>query len=115
LKFSRKKSVLLLGGSAALLVIACTLSFGLAPFFSSFMNYGGEVKSFFDVIVDIFYKTILPLNGLVVCLFVVYHWRRQSLNNELAIGDDQFDQSLTKKYLNFSRLMSSLIYLVNDH
>ena len=102
LTFSRKKSVFVLGGCAALLVIACTMSFGMVSFFSSFVSYGGQAKSFFDVIVDVFYETILPLNGLIVSLFVAYHWRRQNLYAELSIGDEGFERSLTKKYVNFS-------------
>jgi len=100
--FSRKKSVIVLGVSAALLVIACTVSFGLVDFFTSFTSYAGKVKSFFDVIADVFYETILPLNGLIVCLFVVFQWRKHNLNTELSVGDEGFNQSFTKKYLNIS-------------
>lgn len=102
LKFSRLKSVLALGLCAALLVIASTVSFGMVTFFTEFVSYAGQTKSFFDVIIDIFYETILPLNGLIICLFAVYKWRRSDLNKELSVGDDAFDQSLTKKYVNFA-------------
>jgi len=102
LKFTRFKSVLVLGGCAGLLVIACTVSFGMSPFFTQFLSYGGGVKSFFDLIVDVFYETILPLNGFIVCLFVVYRWKLKSLNAEMSVGDNDFQQSFTQKYLNFS-------------
>jgi NSS family neurotransmitter:Na+ symporter len=102
LGYSRLKSVLSLGGCAALLVIASTMSFGMSQFFTEFTSYGGMVKSLFDVIYDIFYDTILPLNGLIVCLFVMYRWRKSSFNQELVIGDDGYDQSFTQKYVNFS-------------
>ena len=102
LKFSRTKSVLLLGLGAVLFVLASTVSFGLVPFFTEFINYGGGAKSFFDLIVDVFYETILPLNGLIVCLFVTYCWKRSRLNGELSIGYDGYSTSLTKKYINFS-------------
>ena len=102
LKFSRFKSVLMLGMLAILLVLACTVSFGLVPFFTEFMSYGGGLKSFFDLVVDVFYETILPLNGLLVCLFVVYCWKRSSLDNELSNGDASYSGSFIQKYLNFS-------------
>lgn len=110
LKLNRAKSVLLLGSSAAIFVLACTVSFGLIPFFTEFMNYGEGVKSFFDLIVDVFYETILPLNGLIVCVFVVYQWKRSALNSELSVGDELYSQSFTKKYINFS--LSTFIPLV---
>lgn len=102
LKFSRLKSVLALGASAALLVIASTVSFGMVPFLTEFVSYGGGVKSFFDVVIDIFYETILPLNGFIVCLFVIYRWRRSKLDQEMASGDEAYEHSFTRKYVNFA-------------
>lgn len=102
LGYSRLKSVLCLGGCAALIVIASTMSFGMSPFFTELLSYGGATKSLFDVIYDIFYETILPLNGLIVCLFVMYRWRQTNFNAELAVGDDQFQGSFIQKYINFS-------------
>ncbi|MEO0369541.1 MAG: sodium-dependent transporter, partial [Pseudomonadota bacterium] len=75
LRFSRGKSVIFLGITTILLVLACTVSFGMVPFFTQFLSYGGADKSFFDLVIDIFYDTILPLNGFIVCLFVAYKWR----------------------------------------
>ncbi|NND01073.1 MAG: sodium-dependent transporter [Gammaproteobacteria bacterium] len=102
LGLSRFKSVLSLGASAALLVVASTVSFGMVAYFTEFVSYGGATKSLFDVIIDVFYDTILPLNGLIVCLFVIYRWRRSEFNAELAIGDEGFEQSFIRKYINFS-------------
>ena len=102
LGYSRLKSVFSLGGCAALLVIASTASFGMVDAFTNFVSYAGASKSIFDVIIDVFYDTILPLNGFIVCLFVIYRWKRSNFNAELAIGDDQFEQSFTRKYINFS-------------
>jgi len=102
LKLSRLKSVLALGASAALLVIASTVSFGMVAFFTEFVQYAGQTKSFFEVVIDIFYETILPLNGLVICLFVIYRWRRSNLNQEMGMGDDGFEKSFTKSYVNIA-------------
>lgn len=102
LKFSRNKSVWSLGGCAVLLVVACTVSFGMVPFFTEFASYGGASKSFFDVVIDIFYETILPLNGLIVCLFVVFRWRKSSLFEEMQVGDGSVQGSLTQRYVDIA-------------
>ncbi|MBT8114412.1 MAG: sodium-dependent transporter [Arenicella sp.] len=102
LGYSRLKSVLALGASAALLVLACTVSFGMVAFFTNFLSYGGADKSFFDLVIDVFYDTILPLNGFIVCLFVIYRWKKVNMNAELAVGDSEFEQSMAKKYIDFS-------------
>lgn len=100
LKFSRSKSVLALGITSILLVIACTVSFGRVEFFTSFLEYGGQSKSFFDLVIDIFYDTILPLNGFIVCLFVAYKWRKTNFEAEMAQGDPGFLGSFTHRYVN---------------
>ena len=110
LKFSRLKSVLALGASAALLVLACMVSFGMVSFFSEFVFYGGKAQSFFNLVYDVFYDTILPLNGFIVCLFVVLRWKKSSLNKELIEGDDGYQGSLTQRYVNFS--LSTFIPLI---
>ncbi len=102
LKFSRSKSVWALGITSILLVIACTVSFGRVEFFTLFANYGGADKSFFDLVYDIFYDTILPLNGFIVCLFVAYKWRLARWDDEMAIGDPKFMGSFTHRYVNFA-------------
>jgi NSS family neurotransmitter:Na+ symporter len=83
-------------------VIACTVSFGMVQYFTEFVDYGGSTKSIFDLVYDVFYETILPLNGFIVCLFVVYRWKRSQWNEELSIGDEGFEGSFTQKYVNFA-------------
>lgn len=102
LKYSRFKSVLVLGACAALLVIASMVSFGRVEFFSEFLAYGGKTNSFFDLVYDVFYETILPLNGFIVCLFVMYRWRKSNLDQELSVGDEGYQGSFTQKYVNFA-------------
>ncbi len=102
LKFSRFKSVLALGGSAILLVLACIVSFGMVGFFTEFVSYGGATKSFFDLVIDVFYETILPLNGLIICLFVIFYWRKAKLNKEMATGDEEITGSFTERYVNLA-------------
>lgn len=102
LKFSRIKSVWSLGVCAVLIVIAATMSFGMSEFFTKFTYYGGGDKSLFDVIIDVFYETILPLNGFIVCLFVAYRWKKLNFNEELNVGDPDGAGSFSRKYINFS-------------
>jgi|GEM_PF-30626 len=63
---------------------------------------GVTYKSLFDVIYDIFYDTILPLNGFLVCLFVVFRWNRRNFNAELEQGDASYKGSWVERYVNFS-------------
>ena len=99
---SRKKalsSIAIFGGG---LVLLCAASFGMVSWLTELTNYGGSVKSLFDLVYDLFYDTILPLNGLLLCLFVSYRWKKHALNKELSIGNDKYEGSWTQKYINFS-------------
>ena len=101
-KQSRKKALSNIGLYGGILTIIASMSLGMVGFLTEMVTYGSGVKSFFDVIIDIFYDTILPLNGLLVCLFVSYRWKKKSINKELSIGDDNFEGSFMQKYINFS-------------
>ena len=100
--YSRSKALLVLFASIGLLTVACTVSFGMVDWLTSFTSYGDANKSFFDVVYDIFYDTILPFNGLLVCLFVMYRWKKANLNDELSQGCEGYEGSFTQKYVNFS-------------
>jgi len=101
-KYCRKQALSIIAIFGGFLTILCALSFGMVSLFTEFVSYGGETKSFFDIVMDLFYDTVLPLNGLLVCLFVSYRWKKHSLNHELSIGNDGFEGSLMQKYINFS-------------
>lgn len=100
--YSRKKALSILAISMALLSIACIVSFGRVEFLTDFIRYAGKGHSLFDVVYDIFYDTILPLNGLLVCLFVTYRWKKHSLNAELEQGDPGYSRSWYARYVNIS-------------
>ncbi|MCF7981899.1 MAG: sodium-dependent transporter, partial [Pseudomonadales bacterium] len=110
LGYSRSKSLTILCASASVLTLCCILSFGDVSFLTYFISYAGQTKSFFDVIIDIFYETILPLNGFIICLFVTYKWRKANLDAELELGDPNYKGSLLERYVTFS--LSTLIPLV---
>jgi len=101
-KMTRKRAVLTQAFLLALFAIPATLSFGLSEFFTNFTNYGGMSKSFFDVVYDVFYETILPLVGFTACIFCVYRWKLNGLNEELSVGDPRYNGSLMQRYLNVS-------------
>ena len=101
-KYSRGKSLVTIFSTAGILSVLSILSFGLVDSLTSLTNYGGMSKSLFDVIYDVFYDTILPLNGLLVCLFVSYRWKKHNLNEELSQGNPEYAKSFTAKYVDMS-------------
>jgi neurotransmitter:Na+ symporter, NSS family len=101
-KMDRKKAVTVQASLLTLFVIPATLSLGISDFLSSFIDYGGATKSFFDLISDVFYETILPFGGFLVCLFCAYRWKFAGLSEELAQGDDDYRGSFLERYINFS-------------
>ncbi|MBQ4849826.1 sodium-dependent transporter [Pseudoalteromonas sp. MMG012] len=99
---SRKAALIILAGATGILTILSTMSFGMVDWLTQFINYGGASKSLFDLVYDVFYDTILPLNGLMVCLFVIYRWKKVRLSEELSQGCEGYEGSFTEKYVNFS-------------
>ena len=74
----------------------------MVGFFTEFTSYAGSTKSFFDVVYDVFYDTILPLNGLLICLFVIYRWKKANFNAELDEGAPQYKGSFFERYVDIS-------------
>jgi NSS family neurotransmitter:Na+ symporter len=101
-QYSRKKALGVLGLLLVVMAVLASMSFGIASFFTDFVNYAGQTKSLFDVIVDVFYDTILPLNGLLICIFVIYRWKKAKFNAELDKGAPNYQASWSEKYVNFS-------------
>jgi NSS family neurotransmitter:Na+ symporter len=101
-QYSRKKALGLLGLLLVVMSVLASMSFGISSFFTEFVSYAGQTKSLFDIIVDVFYETILPLNGLLICLFVVYRWKKANFNAELDKGAPSYKASWVEKYVNFS-------------
>jgi NSS family neurotransmitter:Na+ symporter len=101
-KLSRKKSLGILGLVLIIMALMAGVSFGISEFFTSFTQYAGQNKSFFDVILDLFYDSILPLNGLLICMFVIYRWKKVNLSREIDEGAQHYAQSAFERYVNFS-------------
>ena len=99
---SRVKAVLIQAGLVSFFAIFAAMSFGLSPFLTDFIPYGGASKSFFDLLADTFSEVILPFVGFLACIVVSLRWRNSGLSSELAEGDPHFRGSLTERYVNFS-------------
>ncbi len=102
LKLNRRKAVVLQAFLLMLFAVPATMSLGISDFFTNFTSYGGVSKSFFDLVSDVFYETILPFVGFTVCLFCAYRWKVSGLKSELVIGDPGYEGSRLEKYINFS-------------
>ena len=102
LKLSRKKAVGLQAFLLTLFAVPAVMSLGISDFFTNFTSYGGATKSFFDLVSDVFYETILPFVGFTVCIFCAYRWKVSGLKSELVKGDESYDGSNLEKYINFS-------------
>ncbi|MED5378985.1 MAG: sodium-dependent transporter, partial [Pseudomonadota bacterium] len=62
---------------------------------------------------DVFYDTILPLNGLLICLFVIYRWKSANFNASLEEGSSGYKGSWFEKYVDISlKTFIPLILLV---
>ena len=110
---SRKWALASLGSIMIVLAILSALSFGKVEFLTTFMHYAGADKSLFDVIIDVFYETILPLNGLLICVFVIYRWKSANFNASLEQGSTGFKGSWFEKYVDVSlKTFIPLILLV---
>ena len=101
-KISRRKAVLLQAVLLTVFAIPATMSLGISDFFTNFTSYGGVSKSFFDLVSDVFYETILPFVGFTGCMFCAYRWKMSGLNEELSQGDDSYAGSLVQRYMNFA-------------
>ena len=100
--FTRKKALTVLGVTMTLFALACALSFGRVDALTNMLTYGGASKSLFDLVIDIFYDTILPLNGFIICMFVALKWNRADFEKELNGDSDEFTKSWFGRYVNFS-------------
>jgi NSS family neurotransmitter:Na+ symporter len=104
----RKKSLIMVMAATVALSLLALASFGMVPALANLPGYGGaEAKSFFDYIIDMFYETILPLIGFIVCVFTAYRWKTHNLAEEISSGNSSFAGSFLQKYVNFS--MGTLI------
>ena len=101
-RISRRKAILVQAALMAVFTIPATMSLGISEFFTNFTSYGGVSKSFFDLVSDVFYETILPLVGFTVCIFCAWRWKLSGLAAELEVGDPNFRGSWLHRYVDLS-------------
>ncbi|MGJ8679175.1 sodium-dependent transporter [Paraglaciecola sp.] len=101
-KYKRRKALGVLGLLLVVMGLMAATSFGLSDFFTQFTQYAGQQKSFFDLIIDVFYDTILPLNGLLICIFVMYRWKKVNFTEEMDANSNPQGNNWFIKYVNFS-------------
>ncbi len=101
-EYSRQTALVVMGSVAGVFIILASMSLGMVNWLSSIVTYGGVNKSFFDVIYDLFYDTILPLIGFLVCVFCSYRWKRSDFMKEVGEGDESYTTSLLASYVNLS-------------
>ncbi|MEL7447808.1 MAG: sodium-dependent transporter [Pseudomonadota bacterium] len=99
---SRRKAISVIAGMTAVCTTLAAMSFGMVGPLTEFVSYAGAPKSLFDVIYDMFYDTILPLNGLLICLFVIYRWKRANFDAEIESGNADYKGTFLERYVNFS-------------
>ena len=75
-EMTRKRAVYTQAGLLAIIAIPATMSLGMVDFLTNFTSYGGAVKSFFDVISDVFYE-----NNITVCRIYCVPFLCLSLEN----------------------------------
>lgn len=100
--YTRRKALGVMGFVAGAFIILATMSLGMVSWLSSMVTYGGINKSFFDLIYDLFYDTVLPLMGFLVCVFCSYRWQRSEFMKEVGEGDEKYMSSWLSAYVSFS-------------
>ena len=100
LKWSRRKAVVVMSVLIFLLGIPSMVGFGGVDLFTNFAYYEGRVKSFMDVITDIFSVIGLPLGGLLMTIFIATRWKAKNLSAELSHGYENYRGSLAEKFIN---------------
>ena len=77
---SRRKAATVVSLACLTLGVACSLSFGV---WSDFKLYGLTIFDLFDFVAS---KIILPLGGIVICLFTGWYLDRKLVEDELTNG-----------------------------
>ena len=99
--FSRTKSVVIMSTIIFALGLPSMLSFGTVDFFTNFVNYQGESKSFLDLITDVFSVIALPLGGFLLSVFIATRWKTNNLSAEITHGFPTYGGSSIEKIINF--------------
>lgn len=100
LKWSRRKAVIVMSALIFMIGIPSMIGFGGVDFFTDFTFYEGRVKSFMDVITDIFSVIGLPLGGWLMTIFIATRWKAKNLSEELSHGYEGYKGSMVERFIN---------------
>ena len=99
-KWARSKAVMIMAGVIFVLGLPSMLGFGAVDSFTNFVSYEGSVKSFMDVVQDIFFVVSLPLGGFLLSVFIATRWKTEELSEEISKGNPSYRGSLREKFFN---------------
>lgn len=104
LKWSRRTAVLILGGLVFLLGIPSSLSFGAISSFK-ILNY--DFFSFIGMITD---NILMPLGGILTCVYVGWFWGPEKLAQEMEKEGNTF--RLKKAWLGCIRFITPVLIII---
>lgn len=99
-KWTRKKAVSVMAALVFIIGLPSMLGFGAVETFTQFAHYEGAVKSFMDLVQDIFYVVGLPLGGFLMSLFIATRWKTENMSDEISSGNPTYRGSLLEKFFN---------------
>jgi neurotransmitter:Na+ symporter, NSS family len=99
-KWSRKKAVSAMALLIFLIGLPSMLGFGAVGAFTEFVSYEGGVKSFMDLVQDLFFVISLPLGGFLLSVFISTKWKTAGLSEEISHGNPSYKGSFLEKFFN---------------
>ena len=97
----RKRAAIIMGLIIFFVSLFSLLANGAVEFLSvDFITYpSGAGQSFFTLIADLFYETLLPLGGFFLVVFAAYRWKTARFSAEISEGFATYKGSLHEKFV----------------
>lgn len=99
-KWPRKRAVYVLSFLIFVVGLPSMLSAGAVEALSSLAYYEGTVKSFLDIVADVFSDVGLLFGGFLLSLFVALRWKPINLSEEISSGNSSYKGSFMESYIN---------------
>jgi len=98
-KYPRKAVVWGLAILVFVVGLPSMMSQGMVPALNKLPFYQGrDFLSFVSDMCDI----SLTVGGALMCIFITYQWKTKSMDEELAIGNENYRNSFLRKYIHFT-------------
>ena len=98
-KMSRRKVSWAIALLIFLLGIPVMVSQGMVPALNKLFFYKGQD---YLVFVADMCDISLTVGGCLMCIFIIQRWGIKNMNDELAVGNPNYQESFIKKYINFT-------------